>query len=888
MNKRLHIHKHKKADSFASNPVRSQFQSRPFIAQAQPQSDKPLSQRETENQEFQQHQVEATKLKLHAKYRTITPEGQERLTVLQAKMSGLLHRRLQHASSNGSNFANIPISRPDVPSKLAVQTKLTIGEPGDKYEQEADRVAAQIVKQINTPVSGQAGQNVQREEISEEEKDLQMKPMLQLKAAEGEMTATAGLETAINQARGGGQPLADNVRKPMEQFLGADFSRVKVHTDTKADQLSRAIQARAFTTRQDVFFGKGEYNPASREGQKLIFHEVAHVAQQNGSAVQRSQSQVTEKSPPTAVTLAESAFGADTSGVKVHTDAKSDQLNKSIQLRTHSTNTLVQKRGKNDEITETELHKKVSENPELWYSENPELWVGFEGIKLSERLKEKNVRKVNRISGLIKKKFPRDPNGIRAAQILDQFIKTKKPPNIRSIPMEKALPPELHPTGVELNRLIGLALNVIYPKDVQEVKDWWANYTRQWKALEEDQKLKVIAHRGDGATFDKMGEKMDRREFNTLYYHQNENSSQSTDKFLRAWSCPTTFLSGIECDVRNTRDMIPYVTHTEDVQGIGLQEINLPPDFISDIAMLYSDQIPERFLTLEQWLHQINFFINSLGGPNALQFQALREQQLRGENEYFDKKNRLRIEIEMKAPQMGDQDVKVAKNHWQPTNKVVSQFLKNTVNSGFYDIAMFNNTAVPFSIKKDASKKTYLSQVTFGAGGSAGKEYGIREWRIGLHLTGTIKAIEQGKGDGKIITISPGLEHPGIYQDRQLQPSGWANSYTDMTIEQAIQSVRYDMIREAIERRKREKNKGPLSLHVLTDHGNLGAQQLKTRGLAVGHNYEEVLALWNSQNLAYHYPGAYGKDLFYLLLNTGLQPTKQEVRAVMLRHPDKI
>ncbi|MBW4425358.1 MAG: DUF4157 domain-containing protein [Nostoc desertorum CM1-VF14] len=285
MNKRSHIHK--KADSSVSNPVRSQLQSRP-IAQAKLQSDKPLTQTQTENQEFQQHNSEATKLELQAKYGTITPEGQERLTVLQAKMSGTLQKRLEHASSNGRNFANIPISRPGASSQLAVQTKLTIGEPGDKYEREADRVAAQVVNQIHAPVSQQAGQNLQREEISEEEKDLQMKPMLQLRAAAGGMTATTDLETGIQQARSGGQPLAAKIRQPMEQAFGADFSKVKVHTDTQADKLNQSIQAKAFTTGQNVFFRQGAYEPGSRGGQELLAHELTHVVQQGGGAVQRS------------------------------------------------------------------------------------------------------------------------------------------------------------------------------------------------------------------------------------------------------------------------------------------------------------------------------------------------------------------------------------------------------------------------------------------------------------------------------------------------------------------------------------------------------------------------------------------------------------------------
>ncbi|MEH2467346.1 eCIS core domain-containing protein [Nostoc sp.] len=203
-----------------------------------------------------------------------------------------MHKRLEHASSKGSNFANIPISRPDAPSQQAVQTKLTIGEPGDKYEQEADRVAAQVVNQINAPVSVQSSQNLQREEISQEEKGLQMKPMLQLRSAKVGMTAAPEVEASIKQARGGGQSLAKSIREPMEQAIGADFSRVKVHTDSRANQLNQSIHAKAFTTGQNVFFRQGEYNPGSRGGQELIAHELTHVVQQNGRAVAQRQKDI--------------------------------------------------------------------------------------------------------------------------------------------------------------------------------------------------------------------------------------------------------------------------------------------------------------------------------------------------------------------------------------------------------------------------------------------------------------------------------------------------------------------------------------------------------------------------------------------------------------------
>jgi hypothetical protein len=189
-----------------------------------------------------------------------------------------------------------------------IQAKLTIGEVGDKYEQEADQTAQQVVNQINAPapVQSSPGQSLQREEMPQEEElqmkptsgilqreempqeeELQMKPMVQLKPDASGMQAKPDLEASIQQAKGGGQPLSDNIKQPMEKAFGADFSGVKVHTDAHSDQLNQSIQAKAFTTGQDVFFRQGAYDPSSQGGQELIAHELTHVVQQNGTAVQR-------------------------------------------------------------------------------------------------------------------------------------------------------------------------------------------------------------------------------------------------------------------------------------------------------------------------------------------------------------------------------------------------------------------------------------------------------------------------------------------------------------------------------------------------------------------------------------------------------------------------
>ncbi|MFP4124871.1 eCIS core domain-containing protein, partial [Coleofasciculus sp.] len=137
-------------------------------------------------------------------------------------------------------------------------------------------------------------ESIQRQEMPEEEEELQMKPLVQRKSSGGGMAATPELEQSIASAKGSGQPIADDVRQPMEQAFGADLSGVKIHTDSKADHLNRSVGARAFTTGQDVFFRQGEYNPGSKDGQELMAHEFTHVLQQTASIQRKPEIEATE------------------------------------------------------------------------------------------------------------------------------------------------------------------------------------------------------------------------------------------------------------------------------------------------------------------------------------------------------------------------------------------------------------------------------------------------------------------------------------------------------------------------------------------------------------------------------------------------------------------
>ncbi len=88
----------------------------------------------------------------------------------------------------------------------------------------------------------------------------------------------------INSARSGGQALDAGTAAKMGSTMGADFSGVKVHTDSTSDTLNRTLNAKAFTTGNDIFFQKGAYNPGSSEGDHLLSHELTHVVQQGGSS----------------------------------------------------------------------------------------------------------------------------------------------------------------------------------------------------------------------------------------------------------------------------------------------------------------------------------------------------------------------------------------------------------------------------------------------------------------------------------------------------------------------------------------------------------------------------------------------------------------------------
>ena len=190
---------------------------------------------------------------------------------------------------------------PNLPGGIPFQAKLKIGQPGDVYEQEADRVADMVLQtQCTTPECEeeekirpirisplQVNASIQmQEEIEEEKKKKEEEEMLQMRQASGGTERDENVAQQILQQKGSGRPLEPDVKEFMESRFGYDFGEVRVHTDSFATKTTRNSNAEAFTVGRDVYFGAGRYDPTAISGQRLLVHELTHVLQQgNGKQI---------------------------------------------------------------------------------------------------------------------------------------------------------------------------------------------------------------------------------------------------------------------------------------------------------------------------------------------------------------------------------------------------------------------------------------------------------------------------------------------------------------------------------------------------------------------------------------------------------------------------
>jgi Domain of unknown function (DUF4157) len=157
--------------------------------------------------------------------------------------------------------------------KNSLQRKLTIGASNDPLEQEADRIADQVLAApANTTISSSpsriqrfTGQTTNQAEV-----------------------APASVDRVLSSS---GSPLEPGLQQDMRQRFGHDFSRVRVHTGAEADRSTQDVNANAYTVGHNIVFGADRFKPETNTGRHLIAHELTHVIQQsNADKIHNGQS----------------------------------------------------------------------------------------------------------------------------------------------------------------------------------------------------------------------------------------------------------------------------------------------------------------------------------------------------------------------------------------------------------------------------------------------------------------------------------------------------------------------------------------------------------------------------------------------------------------------
>lgn len=208
-------------------------------------------------------------------------------------------------ASNRSEQDAAPLRRMMLSGVL--QPKLAIGAADDAFEHEAERTADSVMTPERGPgtigahdgaggVAASLMRMVRRaigktDPPTKKDDDDTKKVVQKESAGPGSSLVPAGIETSIDtmSVGGNGTPLSSSVRTQFEPRFGYDFGSVRTHTGGEAAGAATALGARAFTVGDHIFFGAGEYQPTSSQGQRLIAHELTHTIQQKPAPARASR-----------------------------------------------------------------------------------------------------------------------------------------------------------------------------------------------------------------------------------------------------------------------------------------------------------------------------------------------------------------------------------------------------------------------------------------------------------------------------------------------------------------------------------------------------------------------------------------------------------------------
>lgn len=169
----------------------------------------------------------------------------------------------------------------DVSTLHSVSPKLKVGSPSDPLEAEADQMADRVMRMpmANTKTR-RSGERVQRKCSACEQDKLQRSEASPMSP----QTVEPSFQSKLDASKPTGRPMDENTQAFMGERFGTNFENVSIHTDGNAAALSNQIQAKAFTTGNHIYFNRGEYQPETSAGKRLLAHELTHTIQQGAVA----------------------------------------------------------------------------------------------------------------------------------------------------------------------------------------------------------------------------------------------------------------------------------------------------------------------------------------------------------------------------------------------------------------------------------------------------------------------------------------------------------------------------------------------------------------------------------------------------------------------------
>lgn len=174
------------------------------------------------------------------------------------------------------------------------QNMLRVAPAKDHFEAEAEALASAVTTTLQRSSTGAqaSAESEGGEHQAADQAHQKVSAGRAGKATSGAISAEHDAPTdviaGIAKTKRGGDALSPALLGELEEAFGKDFSHVRVHTDKKADALTRSVKAEAFTSGNHIYFRSGAFDADSADGQHALAHELVHTMQQSGGNLKRT------------------------------------------------------------------------------------------------------------------------------------------------------------------------------------------------------------------------------------------------------------------------------------------------------------------------------------------------------------------------------------------------------------------------------------------------------------------------------------------------------------------------------------------------------------------------------------------------------------------------